>query len=263
MIAAALALLVVTACSPEADTPTPVPTVSPVPDTQATITARVNATVEALPTPTPTNTPEPTATSTPTPTPEPTATPTPTPMLTPTPTPHPCSLAGIGPADELQLVYTRYLAADPNYSGMTPLAREWLDNQFQDIAAAYIIEFTANPAKYASFRDYLRVVGSRAFDADIPAGFRALQDLDLLPSAGESLYEYNQRRASDPCTPARSRIFADDGSMTLLAVGYRISIISPILRGGVVNLTIREINAFRFNDLTTPLIYWILEELVE
>ena len=214
-----------------------------------------------------TNTPvsQPTRTRAPTWTPIPTATPEPTPTFTPmpTPTPHPCSLAVIEPADELQLVYTRYLAADPTNSGISPSFREALHNLFPRIAAAYVIEFIANPTRYASFRDYLLREGLRAADADIAAGFQALQDWDFVPSVGESLYNYNQRRASDPCTPARSRIFADDGSMTLLAVGYAISTISPSLRDFAIDVTIRDINAFRFQDVTTPLIFWILEELVE
>ena len=181
----------------------------------------------------------------------------------PSPTPHPCSLAAIEPADELQLVYTRYLAADPRYNTITPLARDVLHRQFLPITAAYVVEFIANPTRYSSFRDYLLREGLAARDADIAAGFQALQDWDLVPSVDESLYEYNQRRASDPCTPARSHIFADDGSMTLLAVGYAISSYNSLYRDAATNVTINGINAFRFQYLTTPLIFWILEELVE
>ena len=253
------------------------PTLTPIEVTPAVVTPMALKTSVPQPTwtPVPTWTPEPTwtplptatptATFTPIPiaTPKPTPTFTPVPTLTPTPTPHPCSLAVIEPADELQLVYTRFLAADPIYNSITPLAREALHRQFPTIAAAYVVEFIANPTRYTSFRDYLLREGSRAANANIATGFQALQDRDLLPSVGESLYEYNLRRASDPCTTGRSRIYADDGTMTLLAVGYTRSIYNPLYHDAATNVTINGINAFRFQDVTTPLIFWILEELVE
>ena len=266
-----------------APTWTPVPTGTPEPTWTAmplptsaprfTPTLVLTATPTSVPmppqtwTPVPTWTPEPTWTAVPLSTPAPTFTPTPfptaTPTSVPTPTPPPCSLAVIGSADELQLVYTRFLASGPRHNTITPLARQVLNERFLEIAPAYIIEFIANPTRHASFRDYLGRVGFQAADANIAAGLQVLQDRGLLPSVGESLYEYNQWRTSDPCTPARSRIFVDDGIMTLLAVGYAIDTTNPFLRDTVVNVTISRINGFRFQDTTTPLIFWVLETRTE
>ena len=96
-------------------------------------------------------------------------------------------------------VYTRYLAADPTYNAVpTTLGREVLHNLFPKIAASYVIEFIANPIRYAAWsRDYLARESLRAADADIAAGFQILRPR---PPA---------IRILGLTTPARSRTFAE------------------------------------------------------
>ena len=265
----------------------PTATPSPTPDIEATIETIMAATVAAMPTspieltaapkpspaatPTtlPTATPKPLPTSTPTPmpipTPTPTATPTPTPtpVPTPTPTPHPCSLIRLASADELRLVYTRFLAAGPSAALLTLTGREAREVRFWEIAAAYIVETIANPMRYSSFRDYLGEVGYGSVDVDLKVGIQTIQSWGLLPNEGESLYQYEQRRVDDPCTPARSMIFADDDLTTLLAIGYARSILNPFFRGIAPQIVIDNINAFRDNDVTTPLFLWWLHTYID
>ena len=85
----------------------------------------------------------------------------------------------------------------------------------------------ANPMRYSSFRDYLGEVGYGSVDVDLKAGIQTIQSWGLLPNEDESLYEYEQRRVDDPCTPARSMMFADDELTTLLAIGYARNILEP------------------------------------
>ena len=54
-----------------------------------------------------------------------------------------------------------------------------------------------------------------------------------------------------------SRIFRDDDIMTILAVGVAREV-SPSLRGYAVDAAIDGINAYRWDNPTTPLIYFIL-----
>ncbi len=89
-----------------------------------------------------------------------------------------------------------------------------------------------------------------------------LQRWELLPNEGESLYEYEQRRSGDPCTPARSLLFADDELTTLLATGYAMNTY-PSLSTYAVQAVTRSINAFRYNDVTTPLFLWWLHTYID
>ena len=95
-------------------------------------------------------------------------------------------------------------------------------------------------------------------DVDLKAGIQTLQSWGLLPNEDESLYEYEQRRVDDPCTPVRSLLFADDELTTLLAIGYARNILNPKFRGMAEGMVTNRINAFRFNDITTPLFLWWL-----
>ena len=176
----------------------------------------------------------------------------------PVPTPHPCSQVRLATADELQIVYTRFLANDPSAALLTLTGREAREVRFWEIAAAYIVETIANPMRYSSFRDYLGDVGYGAVDVDLKAGIQKLQSRGLLPNEGESLNEYEQRRIDDPCTPARSMMFADDELTIVLAIGYARNILNPFLRGAAAGMVTSRIDAFRYNDLTTPLFIWWL-----
>ena len=237
--------------------PTPVPITTGQPDDDE-LEESIQAAIERLrPTPTPGTIPAPGATQISAPTPGPAVTPSP-PAITPTP--HPCSLAEMAHPDELQLVYTRFLAAHPDYQSVSSLGREVYEGLFQEIAGAYILEFIANPTGYTSFRDYLgRGDYWPVAPGGIVADFRTLRSRGLLPDANEPLYQYNQRQASDPCTPARSRLFTDDEAMTLLALGYAKSSVQPFFRQFATNAAIDSIHRFRDRDPTTPLIYWLLE----
>ena len=215
----------------------------------------------SLPAPTPEPVLNPTSVSTAPPRPTPELTPTPTPA--PTPTPHPCSLVRLASPEEMQLVYTRFLAADPYARSVSLQAREILETLFPDIAATYILETIGNPTRYASFRGYLGEVGYAARNADLKAGIETLQSWELLPNVGESLYEYELRRRDDPCTLFRSLLFADDEVTTLLAVGYARSTYSPALRGAAADIVIRNINAFRYDDVTTPVFLWWLHTYID
>ena len=238
----------------------PTATPSPTPDIEATIEAMMAATVAAMPTspieltaapkPSPAAAPatRPTATSKPCSHTyahtrcryphlrphrhlHPHRQPHPHLCLRQLPTPHPCSLIRLASADEMRLVYTRFLAAGPSMAALSRPAQEALERMFWDIAAYYIVEAVANPMKYTSFRDYLGEVGYGSVDVDLKVGIQTIQSWGLLPNEGESLYQYEQRRVDDPCTPARSMIFADDDLTTLLAIGYARSILNPVFRG--------------------------------
>ena len=161
-------------------------------------------------------------------------------------------------------MYTRYMAADPYARSVSPLAQETFAGLFPEIAGAYIVGFLANPTHYASFRDYMVRLGYKAgFDNSVKEDFQELRRRGLLPNVGESLFEYSQRRSSDPCIYARSQVFVDDDIMTLLAVAYARSRFNPVLKNYVDDATLDGIHRLRFNDPTTPLIYWILEYQVE
>ena len=181
----------------------------------------------------------------------------------PVPTHHPCSLIKLPVPDEMHLVYRRYMAADSSLRGLSRNAREALEELFWEIAAAYILETIANPIKYSSFREYLGEVGYTARNADLKAGIETLQSWDLLPYEDESLQEYEQRRIDDPCTPARLPIFADDELTTVLAIGYARNTLNPFLQAALPGLVTTKIDAFRFNDVTTPLFIWWLHTYID
>ena len=143
--------------------------------------------------------------------------------------------------------------------GITKFAEQVLLGLFPDISGAYIVEFINNPLRYDSFREFLQKVGIQAADeANLKANLQAIQDQGLLPSADESLQEYNQRLASDPCTPARIRVFQEDDIMTILAVSVARDSVGPGMAGYAVDAAIDGINAYRWENPTTPLIYYIL-----
>ena len=181
----------------------------------------------------------------------------------PVPTPHPCSLIKLPVPDEMHLVYRRYMAADSSLRGLSRNVREAREEVFWEIAAAYIVETITNPMRYSSFREYLSEVGYGGGDVDLKAGIETLQSWELLPNEGESLNEYEQRRIDDPCTPTRSMIFADDELTTVLAIGYARNILSPFLRGAAAGMVTSRIDAFRHNDLTTPLFIWWLHTYID
>ena len=176
---------------------------------------------------------------------------------TPASTLHPCDLATIPPLDELQQVYTRFMAADPYANSVNTEFRGVLARLFPKISAVYILEFIHDPLGYASFRDYLGTVGYGASNVDKKAYFQQLRRSGVLPSVDESLYDYNQQ--SDPCTLARTTVFADDKLMTLLAVEIATGSYSPAWSEVVTGITMREIYAFRDRDPATPLIYLIMK----
>ena len=192
----------------------------------------------------------------------PASSPSSTPRITsppsPTPTQHPCSLVRLPSADDMQLVYTRFLAADPEYTSIAPGGRGAMERYFPIIAADYIIHVMANPVRYPNFRNYLGQVRPGASDADFTGRFLELRDQGLIPLAGESLHEYQQRRAEDPCTPTRSKLFADEGLVTLLAIAYVRSTTSPVF-GSAAQRVENRVNAFRDADVTTPLFLWFLK----
>ena len=181
----------------------------------------------------------------------------------PVPTPHPCSLVRLATADELQIVYTRFLANDPSAALLTLTGREAREVRFWEIAAAYIVETIANPMRYSSFRDYLGEVGYGSVDVDLKAGIQTIQSWGLLPNEEESLYGYEQRRIDDPCTPARAKMFANDELTTLLAIGYARNILSLRIRGMAEGMVTNSINTFRYNDVTTPLFLWWLHTYID
>ena len=192
--------------------------------------------------------------------PAPTVSPTPTPVLPmPTPTLHPCALATVPPLGQLNMEYTRFMAADAYANSVNTEFRGVLAGLFPEIAAAYILEFIHDPLRYASFRDYLGKKGYRAANIDIKAYFRQLRGSGVLPSLDVPLHQWSGRQ-SDPCTLPRVVIFADDELMTLLAVEIATESVSPFLREGAARLIMRDIYAFRDQDPSTPLLYLLLEK---
>ena len=136
--------------------------------------------------------------------------------LPPTPTPHPCDLVAIPSLAEMQLVYTRFMAADPYANSVNTEFRKVLAGLFPDIAAAYILEFIHDPLRYASFRDYLGRKGFGAAHIDRGAYFQQVRQSSVLPrvdvSYDASLYEYIVEPSveSGPCNWARMKVFVDD-----------------------------------------------------
>ena len=225
--------------------------------------SELNAKPSSVPTPvalaTPRPTPAPTPKPTETPTPAPTIIPTPRPTAIPTPEtpPHSCSLAGITPAYTMLEQWEQFVATQS--IGITKLAEQVLLGLFPNVSGAYIVAFIDNPLGYSSFRDFLQRVSFRAAkEADLKAGLREIQSRGLLPSADESLQEYNQRLASDPCALARISIFRDDDIMTILAVGVAREVSTGVAQRYAVDGMIDSINAYRWEDPTTPLIYFVL-----
>ncbi len=225
--------------------------------------SELNAKPSSVPTPvaraTPRPTPAPTPKPTETPTPAPTIIPTPSPTAIPTPEtpPHSCSLAGITPAYTMLDNYSYFVSA--HFMDINPAVKPTLLNLFPEVAGAYIVEFIDDPLKYASFRDFLqRVNFVTAAEANLEDGLQAMQDRGLLPSADESLQEYNQRLALDPCALARISIFRDDDIMTILAVGVAREVSTGVAQRYAVDGMIDSINAYRWEDPTTPLIYFVL-----
>ena len=225
--------------------------------------SELNAKPSSVPTPvalaTPRPTPAPTPKPTETPTPAPTIIPTPRPTAIPTPVtpPHSCSLAGITPAYTMLEQWEQFVATQS--IGITKTAEELLLGWFPDVAGAYIVEFLYNPLGYSSFREFLqRVNFMTAAEANLEDGLQAMQDRGLLPSADESLQEYNQRLASDPCALARISIFRDDDIMTILAVGVAREVSTGVAQRYAVDGMIDSINAYRWEDPTTSLIYFVL-----
>ena len=229
--------------------------------------SELNAKPSSVPTPVARATPRPT----PAPTPEPTETPTPTPTIIPTPRPttiptpetpsHSCSLAVMTPADTMLDNYSYFVSA--HFMDINPAVKPTLLGWFPEVAGAYIVEFIDDPLKYASFRDFLQrvnfvtdIVG--ADEAVVKAKLQDIQGRGLLPSADESMGQYNQRLASDPCTAARIRVFRDDDIMTILAVGVAREVSTGVAQRYAVDATMRGINAYRWDNPTTPLIYFIL-----
>ncbi len=224
--------------------------------------SELNAMSSSVPTPVARATPRPTPSPTPKPTDPPTSVPTaipipkPTPVPTPDPAPHACSLAVMTPAYTMLEEWEQFVATQS--IGITKLVEEVLLGLFPDVAGAHIVEFIHNPLEYSSFRDFLlRVNYQVAADVDLKAGLSRIQNRGLLPGADESMQEHNRRLASDPCTTARIRIFRDDDLMTILAVGVARES-NPTLRGYAVDAAIDGINAYRWDNPTTPLIYYVL-----
>ena len=191
-----------------------------------------------------------------------------TPVPEPTLPPHPCSVVKLESAAELEAVYERFVAA--NFRGISPLFYEGIRGAFSLHAAVYIAEAIDNPLKYPSFRSYLGlrawvpapaesaepgVSPSRALDLALDR----LENMELLPYSGESLHEYGQRRADDPCTPARSEIFRDDGLAMVLAIGYTENGVSAGIRDLAREVVTNEALAFRDGDVSTSLFLWFFE----
>ena len=186
-----------------------------------------------------------------------------TPVPEPTLPPHPCSVVKLESVDEMDIVYQRFLAANPYFQSVTRNARDILTREFSQHAAVYIAEAIDNPLKYASFRAYLGQVESLMVNpGEIRLDLDRLLSLDLLPHSGESLYEYTQRRAGDPCTPARAEILRDDDLAMLVALPYASNGVHPLAYRGVLEMVAREASAFRDSDVTTPLFLWFFENYV-
>ncbi len=177
----------------------------------------------------------------------------------PTPTPHPCSVVTLESVEEMEVIYTRFLAADPYYQSVANEARGLLERQFMKVGSAYVVQAVANPLGYPSFRDYLGLRGYVVERGEIAEGVRMLQRRGLLPDSEETLADYSDRKADDPCTLARSNLYRDDGLMTLLAVAYANDTCHPALCGAARRGVINRINAFRDGDVATPLIFWFLD----
>ena len=242
---------------PPPSVPSVVPLTTSTPDDEE-LTRRIEEAIQELvPTPTPASFPAPQPTQSIRPTASPAATPVPLPP-TVMPTWDACALAEIPPPDELQLTYTRFMAADPYTNSVNSEFRGTLSRLFPEIGASYILEFIDHPLKYASFRDYLGRVGYQpGLDSNIKADFQTLRRSGVLPNIDEPFIEYFQQ--SDPCTLARILVFDNDELMILLAVAYAKSDLSPLFWDGATRITIQDIQKFRDRDPTTPLIYFILE----
>ena len=234
---------------PLVPTPVPLATVTPIQTAAPTATpeddeleARVERIIlEMVPRQTPISEPAPSPLSTPRSTPQP----------DPTPTPHPCDLVERESVDVLQTIYTRYLAANPEYRSVTTTARDIMERQFEPSLAAYTLQAIRTPL--LGFRGFLSQSGiSYLSSSDLWAPLLTLDNAGLLPQAGESLYDYELRLSDDPCTPARARIFADDELMgNVIAQGY-IQRTSPALRG-YTPWIVTEFYAFRDKNVTKPL----------
>ena len=167
--------------------------------------SELNAKPSSVPTPVARATPRPT----PAPTPEPTETPTPLPTIIPTPRPttiptpetpsHSCSLAVMTPAYTMLEQWEQFVATQS--IGITKTAEELLLGWFPDVAGAYIVEFLYKPARQfilpriSPASEFYDCRGGQSED-----GLQAMQDRGLLPSADESLQEYNQTSLGPMCT---------------------------------------------------------------
>lgn len=140
------------------------------------------------------------------------------------------------------------MLTDPYTNSVNTEYREVLARLFPKIAAAYIIEFIDDPLRYASFRDYLQKVGYHY--GNIRADFRTLR------RSGGLAYDDEWPVG---CQWARLVVFANDELMTLLAVVYARSGVSPFMRDAVTRITMQDIQKFRDRDPSAFLIYFILE----
>ena len=176
----------------------------------------------------------------------------PTPTPRPTPTPHPCSLATIESLDEQYDLFLGYLANHPDYINAANSIRPTFERDFFPTSARYFVLKIEKPMRYTTFRDFLRE--SRLFGSDVnwrPV-LSALQDEGLLPSKGESLYQYESRLSDDPCTPARSNFLREDAlAANLIQVIYERQT-HPLMRSAVGNSVGQRIAALRFDNPANP-----------
>lgn len=185
------------------------------------------------------------------------------PIQEPTLTPHPCSIVKLESVEEMDNVYTRFLAADPSFQSVSQLARQVMREQFSPLAAVYISEAIGNPLKYASFREYLGQADFWTDGGEIKLALDRHRRMSLLPHPQETLYEYNERRADDPCTIARAEIFRQDELAMLVAIAYAESKFSPVISRYVRDAMTQKALAFRDGDVSTPLFLWFFENYPE
>ena len=254
-------------------TPPPTPPLAPATISGADndLEARIQEAIqELMPTPASTSIPTPRPTpanrraSTPLSTPlPPTPTPLPQPSATavPPPTFHPCALQEIETAEDMATIWDGFLAASSGWYGNSQQMRESIRNRFVDVAGSYVAAFVRDPQKYRTFRIYLADKGlSGVLKVDARSQFDSMLHHGYLPEPGDySLSEYPKSRSADPCELARVMVFLNDEAITLLALAVRRGGVNAWLRPAADNLTLQEINAFRYSDPAIPLVFWLVE----
>lgn len=233
--------------------PPPVPSLVPIttPGSDGELEARIQEAIQEL-MPTPTPSPVPTIRAMPSSVPEATVGALPTP-LPPTPTLHPCDLVAMASLAALESEYHRFMDVDPYTNSVNHEFRGVLARLFPKIAASYTLEFIDDPLKYASFRDYLEKVGYQAASSNIGTELKKLRHNG----------EWQIARLATGCDWARLQVFNSDNFMTLLAVEIAKEGVAPFMNDAATRITVQDINRYRDDNPTAPLIGFVLEMVGE